>query len=87
MGFEVGGRREPLVADITFVRFFTGVHEVVLLQVGQLRETLGTHVTLKGTLSRVSAQVNLEVAQLSKRFIADVALIMHFSIFLLEGIR
>lgn len=61
MGLQVRGGREPLLADITLVRFLAGVHQVVLLEVGKLGEGFGTDVALEGPLARVGSQVDLEV--------------------------
>lgn len=59
MRFQVRRGGESLLADITLMRFFASVHQMVLLQVGKLGEGFGTDVTLEGSLARVSTQVNL----------------------------
>lgn len=63
------------------------VHQVVLLQVGELREGLGADVALERTLARVCAQVHLQVGQLAKGLAADVALVVHLPIALLQRVR
>lgn len=58
VGFELVGRRENLVTNITFVWFFNGVHRVMPFQMPLLPETPRTGVALKRKLSSMSAHVN-----------------------------
>ena len=85
--FEVGRRRKAFSAFLAHVRFFTGVYEIVLLQMRQLGERLGTHRTLERPLPVVSPQMDLEVGQLAKDLIAGFASVLDLSVFLLEGKR
>ena len=47
VGFEIGGRGEAPFAHFALVRFITCVHQVVLLQVGQLNESLAAYDALE----------------------------------------
>ena len=47
--------REAASAEVAAVWSVAGVNESVLLQVRQLRERLGTHLTPERTLTRVSS--------------------------------
>lgn len=115
MSLEVGGRAEPLLADLALVRFLacarvsytyisssfetkrsllyslpillTCMDEVMLLQVGKLRETLGANVTLERPLAGMSPQMYLEIRQLAERLAAHVALVMHLAVLLLQRVR
>jgi hypothetical protein len=58
------------------------VNEVVLLKMGELREFLVTDVAFEGSLASVSSQVNLEIAQLTKRLAALLALVSRLSVHL-----
>lgn len=64
----------------------TGVHEVVLLEVGELGEALGADVALERPLAGVRPQVDLEVRELSEGLAADVALVVHLAVLLLERV-
>lgn len=61
--------------------------EVMLLQVGKLRETLGANVTLERPLAGMSPQMYLEIRQLAERLAAHVALVMHLAVLLLQRVR
>ena len=54
---------------------------------GQLGEALGTRAALERPLTRVRPQMDLKVGQLTERLIADVALVMHFSVLFAQRIR
>lgn len=59
----------------------------MLLQVGQLRETLGANVTLERPLPGMGPQMHLEIRQLAERFATHVALVMHLAVLLLQRVR
>lgn len=70
-----------------FSLLLTGVDEMMLLQVGQLRETLGANVTLERPLAGMSPQMYLEIRQLAERLATHVALVMHLAVLLLQRVR
>lgn len=47
MRFQVGSRTETFLANVALVRFFSSVHQMVLLQMGQLRKALGAYITFE----------------------------------------
>lgn len=65
----------------------TGVYEMMLLKVRELREALSADITLEGPLARVCPEVHLEVRQLTEGLAAHIALVVHFTVLLLERIR
>lgn len=65
----------------------TGVDEMMLLQMGQLRETLGANVTLERPLAGMGPQMYLEIRQLAERLATHVALVMHLAVLLLQRVR
>lgn len=83
---EVARGAEALLARGALVRFLPGVHEVVLLQMCELGEGFSTGFAGKRTLSRVRAEVNLQVGQLAERFRANVAFVVDFPILLSKRI-
>jgi len=87
MGLEIGRAAEPLFANVALVRFLSSVHQVVLLQVGQLGETLGADIAFEGALAGMRPQVNFQVRQLAECLVANVALVVHFSVLLLQRVR
>ena len=63
--------REAPTADVTAMWAVPRVNEPVLLQVRQLSERLGTHLTPERTLSRVSSQVYLYRKQTGTSITSD----------------
>lgn len=61
----------------------SSVYQVVFLQVGQLRETFITGLTLKWSFATMDTQVHLQIRQLTKSLAADIALIFDLPILLL----
>lgn len=57
----------------------------MLLQVRQLSEALVAHFADKWAFSRVCAYMDLQIGQLTKALVANIALVMYLSIFLLQG--
>ena len=57
------------------------------LEMCELCEALSAHIALEGTLARVGAQMHLQIRELPESLAANIALIMHLAIFLLERIR
>ncbi len=87
VSLEVGHLGETLLANVALVRFLPSVDQVVLLEVGQLGESLGADVALEGALARMRPQVNFQVGQLAERIVENVALVVHFSVLLLQRVR
>ena len=83
MGFEIGGTAEALAADVASMGLLSCVHQMVFLQMSKLGEALFARDAHKRTLACVRAQVNLQITQLTKRFVADITLVVHFTVFLL----
>lgn len=75
------------MAHLAFMRFLSGVNQVVFLQVGQLSEVLIAGLTPEGTLSAMHSQMDLEVGQLPKDLSTDVALIPDLSVLPGERVR
>lgn len=65
----------------------TGMHEMMLLKVRELREALRADVALEGPLAGVGSEVHLEIRQLTEGLAADVALVVHLAVLLLERVR
>lgn len=63
------------------------MHEMMFLEMCELRETLGADVTLEGPLAGMCSEVHLEVRQLTEGLAADVAFVVHLAILLLERVR
>ena len=86
MSLQIAGGRKAFLADIALVRLLPRVHQMMLLEVGKLGETLGTNVTLEGPLTGVGSKVNFQIGKLPKGFETDVTLVVHLPILLLEWI-
>jgi hypothetical protein len=50
-------------------------------------ETLGADVALEGALAGMRPQVSFQVAQLTERLLANVALVVQFVVLLLQRVR
>jgi hypothetical protein len=87
MSLQIARRTKPLLTDLTLMWFFSCVHQMMFLEMGELREAFGTDVALKGPFARVCPQVDLQVGQLSESLVANVALVVHLAVLLLEWIR
>jgi precorrin-4 methylase len=59
---------------------------MMFLEMSQLSETLCAHIALERAFTRMSTQVHLEVGELTKCFAANITLIMHLAVFLLEWV-
>lgn len=70
MGLERIRLREPCMADITFVRFLTGVNAQMALQFERVGRCVRTVRTLERPFARVTAEVALQLAQLHTGVIA-----------------
>ena len=70
---------ERPVANVAPMRFLFCVHQVVPLQMDQLRETLGANVAFERPFARVLPLMDIEMGQLSERLGAYVALVGLFS--------
>ena len=70
---EVTRLREASIADLTLVRFFSGVGAVVLGEGGAVREALAACVTLIGAIAGVRAQVRGDGGALREPALADRA--------------
>lgn len=78
MRFQVAGTAESLETNGTFVGSFSGVDEIVFLQMGQLGETLSTEMTFERSLAGVGSLVDLQVRQLPEMLTADLTLVFRF---------
>jgi len=58
----------------------------MFLEVSQLGEGLRTHLTPERALSRVSAQMHLEVAELAKDLLARLTPVLDLAVLLLERV-
>lgn len=73
--------------DNTRINKLTGMHEMMLLEVRELRKTFGTNIALEGSFTGVRPQMYFEIRQLTEGFAANVAFVMHLAVLLLERIR
>ena len=79
MPFQIRRAAKSLLANVALMRFLSGVHQVVLLEVDQLSETFSA--------DGMRPQMDFQVRQLSECLVTNVAFVVHFTVLLLQRIR
>ena len=75
MSFQAIALSEPGMANVTFIRLFSGVNSQMPLELERIRAGVSAVAALVGTLAGMTAHVSLELAQLYTLVIALAALV------------
>lgn len=77
---EVAGTAKSLLADVTAMRLLPRVNKMMLLKMSELCEALPAKITGEGFFTGVDAEVDLEVRQLPKFPLANVAFVDNLAV-------